>query len=349
MKFVEIVETVENIETKLSTLSESKLDLIEVILEEGSEVEFDVAHHIDYLVEFVETQTDENAEIIAETVNGGEVLEIILESLRKNTSDTATALTEAVEAIGEIEIELMEEDDEMASVTLLSVVTNTLTEMLGEETVEALPAEMVFDIVEEAKELDLSDEAADMDLVELVEEISTKLETAINEGIVDLDSEDYEGETLEEFLNDYSDTEDLLEEMAQVNEEILSESEDEAGAELMRKAKEATTLVEAKMEKCPKGDRKCQMSKAKKAKKYYAKHEMPGGGNVKDIKINSLTGKLGKHVKKAAKAAKAAAGGKPLTPEYMQYVLVPGIIKRMRMKNKKMKAKSMKTKPGMVA
>jgi len=344
MKFVEIVETVESIERKLSTLSESKLDLMEVILEEGN-TDFDIAHNIDTLVEFVDAQTDENATIIAETVSGAEVLDIILEAVRKN-SNTAEALTEAQENIENIEIELMEEDDEMASVTLLSVVTNTLTEMLGEEAVEALPAEMVFDIVEEAKELDLSDDAADMDLVELVEEISTELETAINEGTIDLDSEDYEGETLEEFLNDYEDTEDLLEEMSEVNEEILSESEDEAGADLMRKAKEATTLVEAKMERCPTGDKKCQMSKAKKAKIWFSKNEMPGGGNAKDFSMSNLSGKLRKHVVAAGKASKKATG-KPLSKDYIQYVLVPGIIKRMRIKNKKLKAKSMKTKAGM--
>ena len=34
MKFIEIVETVESIETKLSALSEAKLALLETILEE---------------------------------------------------------------------------------------------------------------------------------------------------------------------------------------------------------------------------------------------------------------------------------------------------------------------------
>lgn len=345
MKFVEIVETVESIEAKLETLSEAKLGLLETILVEGAETEFDVVHHMDYLVEFIETQTDANAEIIAETVNGGEVLDIILESVRKNPNDIEAVIAESTELVGEIDIELLEEDTETASVTLLSVVTNTLTEMLGEEAVEALPAEMVFDIVEEAKELDLSDDAADMDIVSLVEEIATKLETAITEGEIDVDSEDYEGETLAEFLNDYSDTEDLLEEMAQVNDEILAEAEDQDGAELMRKAKEATSLVEAKMEKCPPKDKKCMMAKAKKAKAYYANKVMPGGTDPKEIKLNSLKGKLGKHVKAAAKAARKA--GKPLTPDYMQFVLIPGIIKRMRYKNKKVKKKDTMRKAGM--
>jgi len=345
MNFVEIVELVDNIETKLSHLSESKLDLMAEILEEGT-TDFDVAHHIDMLVEFVNAQTDENARIIAESVSGAEVLDIILEAVRKN-SNIKHAIKEAQD---NIEIKLLEQDEtNTASVTLLSVVTNTLTEMLGEDAVESLPAEMIFDIAIEAKELELSDDAADMDLVELVEEISTKLKTAINVGDIDLDSDDYEGETLEEFLDDYEDIEDLLEEMAQVTEEILSESEDEVGVNLMRKAKEATTLIEAKMKRCPSGDRKCQMEKAKKAKKYYEKHEMPGGGNIKDIKLNDLHGNLRKHVKKAVKAARASSGGKQLSPDYIQYVLVPGIIKRMRIKNKKMKAKMMKTRPGMVA
>jgi hypothetical protein len=348
MKFVEIVETVESIETKVSTLSEAKLGLLETILEEGAGIDFDAAHHMDYLIEFVDAQSDSNAEIIAETVNGGEVLEIILESVRKNPNDVEAVITESTELVGEIDIDtsVVEDDSETASVTLLSIVTNTLTEMLGEEAVEALPAEMVFDIVEEAKNLELSDDAADMDIVSLVEEISTKLEDAITEGTIDVDSEDYEGETLAEFLDDYSDTEDLLEEMAQVNEEILAEAEDQDGANLMRKAKESTSLVEAKMEKCASGDMKCKVEKAKKAKAYFAKNELPGGGKAKDFSMDKISGKLAKHVKAAAKASKAATG-KPLSKEYIQYVLVPGIIKRMRMKNKRLKAKDMKKKQGM--
>ena len=46
MKFMEIVETVESIETKLSALSEAKLALLETILEEGAETQFDVEYHI---------------------------------------------------------------------------------------------------------------------------------------------------------------------------------------------------------------------------------------------------------------------------------------------------------------
>ena len=347
MKFVEIVETVESIETKLDGLSEEKLVLLETILKEGAETEFDVEYHIDYLIEFVSSQSDENAEIISETVNGGEILEIILESVRKNTNDIETFLSEVNKQVGEINIDNPnDEETETVSVNLLSIVTNTLTEMLGEETVENLPAEMVFDIVNEAKNLDLSDEVIDMDIVSLVEEISSKLETAITEGKIDLDSADYECETLAEFLDDYSDIEDLLEEMSQVNEEVLAEAKDKAGAELMRKAKAATMVVEAKMEKCKAGDMKCKQEKAKKAKEYFSKNEMPGGGNAKDFTMDKISGKLAKHVKKAAKASQKATG-KPLSKEYIQYVLVPGIIKRMRMKNMKLKAKDMKKKAGM--
>ena len=345
MKFIEIVETVESIETKLSALSEAKLALLETILEEGAETQFDVEYHIDYLVEFIESQSDENATTIAESVNGGQVLDIILEAARKHTNDKESFIVEAVEKVGNIDITLIEEGN-TASVTLLSVVTNTLTEMLGESVVEGMPAEMVFDIVESAKELELVEGAETLTLVELVEEISTKLERAIKSGAIDVDSDDYVGETLSEFLNDYTDTEDLLEEMAQVNEDILSESIDIQGANLMRKAKAATTLIEAKMEACPKGDMKCKQDKAKKAKAYYAKHEFPGGGKPEDWAMDKITGKLAKHVKAAAKASKEATG-KPLSKEYIQYVLVPGIIKRMRIKNKKMTAKSKLKKQGM--
>jgi len=339
MKFVEIVEIVEDIESKLGTLSESKLDLIETILEEGTDIEFDIVHHLDYLVEFVETQTDENAKIIAETVDGSKILNIILESARKNASKPELIIEEALDNIENIDIEFLEED-ETASVTLLSIVTNKLTEMLGEETVESLPAEMVFDIVEAAKDLDLDDSVETMDLVETVEEISNKLEKAINEGVIDFDSEDYEGESLMEFLDDYEDTEDLLEEMAQVNEEILAEAEDEDGANLLRKAKGATVLIEKKLTRCKPGDVQCAQKKAKDAKKYYMKNpKLHGGEDIKDLSMDKLTGKLRKHVKKAAKAHKQATG-KAYSDEYLQFVLIPGILKHMRNKGKHMKASS---------
>ncbi len=346
MEFVEIVETVESIEKKIETLSDAKLGLLEALLIEGTDTSFDVAHHIDFLVEFVETYSDENAVLITESVDCGEVLDIILESARKHTDDRETFISEAIEKVSNIDITLVEEEVETTSVTLLSIVTNTLTEMLGEETVENMPAEMVFDIVESAKDLDLSDNVVDMDMVSLVEEISLKLEEAIKDGTIDLDSDDYTGETLSEFLNDYTDTDDFLTEMASVNEEILAESDDVDGVRIMLKAKSASILVEAKMESCPKGDMKCKQAKAKRAKEYFAKNELPGGGNAKDWTMDNLSGKLAKHVKAAAKASMQATG-KPLSKEYIQYVLTPGIIKRMRIKNRKMNAKSRMKKQGM--
>lgn len=346
MKFVEIVETVESIENELGTLSEEKLELLETILKEGAETEFDVVHHIDYLVEFVDTYTDENAKVVTESVNGGDVLNIILEAVRKNPKNMEEIISEATENVGNLDIKLVEETTELTSITLLSIVTNTLTEMLGEQTVEELPAEMIFDIVEEAKQLDLSESIMEMDIVELVEEISTKLEEAITSGEIDVDSDDYEGETLAEFLNDYRDTDDLLEEMAKVNETILSESTDEEGANLMRKAKAASVIIEAKMQPCKSGDVKCKQEKAKKAKEYFAKHELPGGGKAEDFSMDNISGKLRKHVVAAAKASQASTG-KPLSKDYIQYVLVPGIIKRMRMKNKKLKRSDTMKKVGM--
>lgn len=346
MNFIEIVETVEGIESKLESLSDAKLGLIESMIIEGADTSFDVVSHLDYLVEFVESYSDEQAETISETVDCGKILDIVLESARKHTSDAETFITEAKHTVGEIDIQLLEEDATTSSVTLLSVVTNKLTEMFGESTVEQMPSEMVFDIVEATKELDISDDSSELDLVSLVEEISSKLESAIKEGQIDFDTSEYECETLEEFLSDYSDTEDLLEEMSKITDEVLSESENEDAVRLLSKAKSSTVLVEAKMQNCASGDLKCMMDKAKKAKQWYAKNEMPGGGNIKDIKVDALDGKLGKHVKAAVKAFKETHGKPPLK-EYVQFVLVPGIIKRMRMKNRKMNAKGKMKKQGM--
>jgi hypothetical protein len=346
MKFIEIVETVDGIESKLESLSEAKLGLLEAILTEGVETSFDVVNHLDYLVAYVNSYSDKAATTISETVDCGKVLNIVLESARKHTTDTSAFITEAQASTGEIDIQLLEEDTKTGSVTLLSVVTNTLTEMFGESAVETMPAEMVFDIVESTKSLDISDDSSKMDLVALVEEISTQLESSIKEGKIDLDTDDYTGETLAEFLNDYSDTEDLLSEMAQVTDEVLAESTNEDASRLLAKAKAATIMVEAQLQNCQSGDLKCMMDKAKNAKKWYSKHEMPGGGNIKDVKVDALGGKLGTHVKTAIKAFKDNHGKAPLK-DYVQFILVPGIIKRMRMKNKKMGVKANMKKQGM--
>ena len=327
MDFIGIVETVADIETKLGKLSEEKLSLMETVLVEGSEIEFDVVHHLDHLVEFVESYSDVQAQTIAETVDGGEVLNIVLESVRKNASDAQAVINEAVENVGDMDLEVAEELNETVSVSLLSVVSNVLTEMVGEEGVEGMPAEMVFDIVNEAKELDLSDEAKDI-----------KLEESIKSGKIDFDSDDYEGETLAEFLDDYESTEDLMEEMSKVNAEVLAESDNEDGARLMGKAKQATTLLEGT--RCAKGDIKCMEKKGKLAKAFFAK-----GGEMKGTKfspkgvlnITKVTGKLGKILRSIKK-------NNPRYPAvYLRNVVMPAIINKMaQKKGKKRKTDSMR-------
>ena len=248
MNFIEIVETIDLVENKLSDLSEAKLNLVTAILTEGK-TSFDVVHHLDFIVEYVASQTDENATIISESVDCGTVLDIILESARKYPTNSEKFLESTVVSVNDIDLDVEETVVESTEkVTLLSVVTNTLTDILGEATVEELPAEMVFDIVESTKDLEMGEDAESLDLVELIETITINLTEALENGTIDYDSDDYEGETLAEFLNDYSDLEDLLEEMDQVNEEVLAESNDEAAKTLLLKAKEATTMVTGKTE-----------------------------------------------------------------------------------------------------
>ena len=248
MNFIEIVETIDLVENKLSDLSGAELNLVTAIIAEGN-TEFDVVHHLDFIVEYATSQSDENAELIVETVDCGKILDIILESARKHPTNNDKYLATTIASVNEIDLgveEVIAEAEEAPAVTLLSVVTNTLTDILGEATVEALPAEMIFDIVEATKELEMGEEADSLELTDLIETISTSLKEALEDGTIDFDSDDYEGETLSEFLNDYSDLEDLLEEMAQVNEEVLAESTDTVAVRLLLKAKEATTMVEGK-------------------------------------------------------------------------------------------------------
>jgi hypothetical protein len=341
MKFVEIVEMVSDIESKCEHLTDAKLELLEAILTEGSETSFDLMHHIDYLVEFVSAYSDKNARTITESVNCGKVLDVVLQAVQRNTRDMNAFVTEALNGVGEIDVELSQ--DETKSVTLLSIVTNALTEMYGISEVENMPAEMIFDIVNEVKNLKINDETDEMDLSEIVEEISEALKSAIRDGSIDFDTDNYTGETLSEFLDDYTDTADLLEEMAKVNEETLSESKDKDGVRLMKKAKDASMLIESKYKNCAKGDVECMKKKAKAAKEWYSKHEMPGGVDVNKV---NLIGRLGAHIRVAKKAFKKFHGKDP-TPDLIQYVWVPGIIKRMRMKNAKLKGKAMIKKQGM--
>lgn len=243
MNFIEIVETIDLVESKLTNLTASKLQLVTAILAEG-DTEFDVVHHLDFIIEYANSQTEENASLIAEAIDCGTILDIILESARKFPTNTEKFLESTIYKVNDIDLDVdSEELVETQTVTLLSVVTNTLTDILGEATVEALPAEMIFDIVESTKELEMGDDADKLELTELIETISGNLKEALSDTTIDFDSDDYEGETLSEFLNDYFDLDDLLEEMDQVSEEVLAESTDVAAKTLLLKAKEATTIV----------------------------------------------------------------------------------------------------------
>jgi len=347
MKFEKIVDLVDEIEKKFSGLTDSQLGLVESMLEEGADREFDLIHHLDYLVEFVSAYNDNNSEIIAESVDCGEVLDAVLDSARKNSRDMATFISEAMTSIGELDT--LVEEGEKTNVTLLSVVTNTLTEMLGEEAVEQLPAEMVFDIVKEAKNLDISDDTASMSLSEMVEEISDALKEAITSGEIDFDSDDYVGETLEEFLDDYEDVEDLLTEMEQITNDVLRESVDRDGARLMKKAKEATALVESECEGSIRQRLSCIKRKTKAAKKWFTKQENISkwserhkGASPTEVKLD---GKLKKIVNAAKTSFRKRYSEKP-SDDMIRYLWIPGIIKRMRKKHKHFTTDQKKLKTG---
>jgi hypothetical protein len=291
MNFIEIVETIDLVENKLSELSGTELNLVTSIITEGN-TEFDVVHHLDFIIEYVTSQTEENVQLITEAADCGKILDIILESARKYPTDTKKFLESTIVSVNNIEldVELDESTEETQSVTLLSIVTNTLTEMLGETTVEALPAEMVFDIVESAKDLEMGEEADALELTDLIEVISTNLKEALEDGSIDFDSDDYTSETLSEFLNDYTDLEDLLSEMAQVNEAILAESTDENAKRLLLKAKNSTTMVE--------GVNTVVVSELKEAKREAAKKQKA----INEADVLSVSGNVGTEKLRALKS-----------------------------------------------
>lgn len=335
MDFVEIVQTVEEIEDKVATLSHTKLGLLEALLHEGVDIEFDVVNHLDYLVSFIESCTDDNAATITETVDCEKVLNIILESARKNTIDQHAFLTEVNLGVGDLDLVESVETNETVRLPLLSVVASTLTNMLGEETVEQLPAEMIFDVVASAKELYSDDVSEDMNIEALVEHIASLLSTAIHDNVIDLDTNDYSGDTLEEFLEPFGSLNEMIEELQAFDS---SEDYDDTDSKLMAKAKDSTLMIEAKKVNCPAGDLDCMKKKAKLAKEYWKKNKMHGmTGNMKDV--DPTSGRLGKHVKAATNAFRRTHK-KRMSRVYIQYVLVPAIIQRMRSKGKRMGAGS---------
>lgn len=330
MKFEEIVDLVEAIEEKFADLSDSQLGLVEAMLEEGMDLEFDLVHHLDYLFEFVSSYDSKNALVITENVDCGELLGVVLDSARKNSRDMQKFVAEALNEAGELEV-LTESDS--TAVTMLSIVTSVLTEMLGEETVEQLPAEMVFDIVEEAKLLDIDDSVENMSLSEMVVEISDVLREAINSGEIDMETEDYTGETLAEFLDDYEDTDDLLEEMSKVTKDLLSESSDKEGVRLLIKAKSATSLLESSCEGTIRQRLSCINRKAAASKKWFNKTKNAtiwgsrhGGKGIETIKLD---GKLKKAVNASKAAFKKRYHQNP-SEDVIRFLWIPGIVKRMR-------------------
>jgi len=327
MNFVEIVDTVDEVEAKLDSLSLEKIELVEAILTEGSEIEFDSIHHLDHLISFVDSYTDAQATTIVESVDCGKVLEIILDSVRKHASDADTIITEAVKNVGEMDVEMLEGESDRVSLPLLSVVTNVLTEMTSEETVEGMPVEMIFDIVNEAKELDLPDSFKDLSIEPLLQGISGLLKEAIKSGKIEFDTADYEEKTLSEFLADYENTGDLLEEMAKITGELLAESKNTDAARVLAKAKSATIMLEA--DRCAPGDIKCMEKKGKAAKAYFAK-----GGSMKGtgfspksiVNVTKIPGRLGKIVREIKKS-------NPRYPHvYIRNVVIPAIINKMAQK-----------------
>lgn len=347
MKFTELVDSVSDIESKLSTLNDSQLNLLESMLASGTDIKFDIESRLDHLVAFVDNFDTTQADTIVESVDCGEVLKLVLNEADNNRDDMDAFLTESINAVGELDT-IDNTIPASNGIPLLSVVTNVLSEMLGESTVEKIPVEMIFDIVADSQNLSMPDESTDYNLPQLVEAISTSLKDAITRGVIDRDTANYSGETLYEFLDDYHDTADLLTEMQQVTDEKLNESSNRDAARILRKARSATILVESKFEKCDPGDRTCMKNKARRAKTWFSKHDIagPGGGPIENFSVDSLSGKLGSHVKGAVKQY-TSTHGKPPLKDYIQYVLIPGILKRMRMKNKSMSAKSNVKKAGM--
>jgi len=327
MNFVELVEMTEQLETTLNVLNEKQIGFFKKILEEGNEIEFDILHSVDLLVEYVQSYQDDEIDIIVEAVDGLDILTILLEELQKNASDKELVLKESKQRIDDIELDL-EIEEESETFTLLSIVTNVLTEMVGEETVENMPAEMVFDIINETKNLDIDIVIDDMSMIEVVENVSTQIKTSLQEGLIDFDSSDYDCESLKEFLSDYSDMDDLLEEMKQVNEEVLSESMDLDAARLLLKSKQAMSLIETKKTRCNSGDKSCMIKKIKAAKNYFSKNKTRSGHDIaKDFKPGKLTGKLKKHISAAAAAAKKRKFSYP--PGYFQFIMVPALLNKM--------------------
>ena len=338
----QLVEIKEAIENYIENLSDEQLNLFEEIIDNLDD-DVNIQKYVEHVAKIVESFSDEEVNVILENIDDmGIVAEKIIESIAKNLNDEETIISEAKEKILNIDVddaelfESEEEDEESVKIPLLPILINVLSEMLGEENVEKLPLNLVLDLYEEAKDLDI-DIDEDYSLAEKIEAIREAIEEAIENEEIDLDTDDYDGETVGEFLEQFEDIDDMVESI--LHDNVILESEEDEYKELL---KESIKMVLTE-KRCH--DVKCYRAKAKAAKKYFMKHEMHGGVDIESIDPKQLKGRLGKYVRLAINNAKKR--GVKYPPEYIKYVLIPGIIKRMRFKNRHLNVKAKKLKPGM--
>jgi hypothetical protein len=348
-KLEQLVEFKEFVEELLQNMNEDKLTLVENIIENLDD-DVDASQYIEYVSKIVENLSDDEAEVILENVDDMSVIaDKIVESVAKNINNEEAIINEAREMIMDIDVnddllneneeEEIEETEEL-ELPILPVLISVLSEMLGEEVVEELPLNMVLDIYEELKDVEI-DIDEDATILEKISAIKEALEEAIENKEIDLDTDDYDGETVGEFLEQFENIDEMVESI--LNDDVILESEEDYYKDVLKES--VSNVLTEKRVRCH--DVKCYKEKAMKAKKYFMKHEMHGGVDIESIDPKKLKGRLAKYVKLAINNAKKR--GVKYPPEYIKYVLIPGIIKRMRFKNRHMNNKAKKLKPGMTA
>jgi len=233
MDMIKTSEFINNYTDKLEELSESQLNILKQIMLESIDIDYNVEDRFDYILEFVSNISDEEAKLF-DFVNGETVMESILDEI-KRTNDVKTVAKKAKEKI--LDIKITEEVKE-TEVPLLSIVSEAMTDLLGIKGFEEIPVGMFFDIINECKNAEIK--------TNTIEDVVSSIKEYIKENLLDLNKDDYLGETVKEFLNDYKNLDDLLNELNSVNETILENIEDEIHREIFEKGSKCTDLIKIK-------------------------------------------------------------------------------------------------------
>lgn len=320
MNLTDLVLKTEELERVLEGLTEDQLDVFESCIVEGAETDFTI-NSVPALATVLSNLDDDTCSIIKESVFGDQIVESFNKTLARTGSvDHKDFVTEALADLSNIDVATVDvstvlKEGKEDVVQLMSLVAEALVATIGEEEALNVPAEALADLTIAVGEAGIEEDG----LSDIVE--------GIKSGKFDIDFDNYkDGTNLIEFLSDVE--ADMLVEGNIVNE----------NAELAEKFNAATRyLVEGTKTQCHGTTaevKACKIKKAAAAKHYYNTNGYAHNKALDSEDIHSA--RLRKYVLKAKLAAKKM-GTHPSGEDgddYVKFVLIPALIKKMRAKGR---------------